>query len=293
MKSEAPNKSVHAQRMAAMGLQSHDEVECFGPSLDVTPGIRRDLFRSNFWVGRMNRQPRGELRGIEPLKLESALVRVGQVEPRVFVSLVDEHSVDLSNLARHVLAQEFWPPVPKTKQDVSWHRELIELEAEIDKAANGLEARDAVQRLESMLERIEDTSAHAVARVRRLARKLPKLQLAEEPAWLPALLNELTTRDAPNARHEPTLRTAVMLIRHFLAVADSPTLSASSISISATHAVEVEWREGLSWLIYPAELSWPAVHVRVYGNHDGESGGARSFWYANSVAEHSAQLLDR
>ncbi|HEY5957255.1 MAG TPA: hypothetical protein VIV60_11905, partial [Polyangiaceae bacterium] len=177
MKSEAPNKSVHAQRMAAMGFQSHDEVDCFGPSLDVTPGIRRDLFGSKFWVGRMNLQASFELGGMEPLKVESALARVGRVEPRVLVSFVDEHSVDLSNLARHVLAQEFWPPVPKTKQDVSWQRELIEVEAEIEKAASGLEARDAVQRLESMLERIEDTSAHALARVRRLARKLPKLQL--------------------------------------------------------------------------------------------------------------------
>lgn len=182
------------------------------------------------------------------------------------------------------------PPKPLLK--VGGSGEHGQLSQEVEWAASAAEPQVAVERLEAILERLEDSSAHAEARVRRLARKLPALPLANEPAWLPTAVLALKTQEGLSLLHEPALATAATLIRHLLSKPDLAELDAPTLSISASHAIEVDWGSRLTWLVYPAQLAWPAVHVRVYGSHNGEAGAARSFWYARSVAEHSARLLN-
>ena len=215
--------------------------------------------------------------------------------PGIWVAHNPAHRGDAGDVAAVDIfnSRVWWMRLPKGRIEPTGSIDLTELDSEIERAASAAEPHDAIQRLEAILERVEDSSAHAEARVRRLARKLPKPALAaDDPPWLPEAITELKTTEGLSALQEPALGTTALLIRHFMSLPGTASLDAPTLSVSASHAIEVEWGSRLAWLVYPAQLTWPAVHVRVYGSHNGEAGGARSFWYARSVAEHSARLLD-
>lgn len=162
---------------------------------------------------------------------------------------------------------------------------------EIDRAAAVLDAQKSFQALEELLELLEDQTAHGEAKVRRLLRRLPKPRLSEEPSWLGPLLQDLqsSTRDEPVPRSLVT--SATLLVRHMLAVHGLPT-SPPDFSRGPSHSLQVEWSRFLTWLVYPSSLTWPAVHVRVYGGVcEGAKIEARTFRYGVTAVEHSKKFL--
>lgn len=146
----------------------------------------------------------------------------------------------------------------------------------------------AVKELESILENIYSNKDNAEAKVRRLAYKLPPVKLAEEPDWLPGKIEDLIQSKIIGQSHLHCLQATSNLIRAFLAAV--PSVKEPEMYINPSQAIEVWWNPDLIWLLYPTELFWPTLNVRVYSYTDKLC--ARSFWSAQSAIEYSVKVLN-
>jgi|GEM_PF-2189390 len=221
-------------------------------------------------------------------------------EPDEFQQLLDAHtsstqaiSADFERaISKQVdfLRKFAWRSPLTENPTTSVHSALGVFRKEVERAADTTNAEEAMLAIEELLEKLDDESSYAEARMRRLLRKLPEPRLGDEPEWLSAGLEELA---APNDVSKRVISSVRRLIRHFLAHADLHGLS-PSFAPAPHGAIEVEWSEKLTWIVYPPLVGWPAVHVRIYGGADaeGRSTAPRTFRFCTSVATQSAKLLE-
>jgi hypothetical protein len=148
-------------------------------------------------------------------------------------------------------------------------------------------ARAEPEELEKLIELLEDHTAHAEARMRRLASSLAKPDLAELPLpeWFRSGVEELRSEGATVL--EGALRSAALLVRAFSRMRDVSALS-PRLSAGPRGSVEIQWGPGCGWTVYAPPVGWPLVHARVYGT---VQSAPRTFRLAKSVLNHSETLL--
>jgi hypothetical protein len=158
---------------------------------------------------------------------------------------------------------------------------------EIDRAADSPDPQKSFRELEQILETLEDQTAHAEAKVRCLLRRLPTPKLSEEPSWLVPLLQTLNNSESLPYH---LIKSVNFLIRHLIAIY-GPLETHPKFSRGSNHSLQIEWPGSLVWLVYPSSLTWPAVHIRVYG-WESLKVKARTFWYGVTAVEYSMQFLN-
>lgn len=170
---------------------------------------------------------------------------------------------------------------------------LIKVINELSNVNDGIEASSL---LSDMWERLDKLSTVAEARLRVLmctdAVDTPSVGGWELPSWAFDALCGMSDERHPSVAHN-----AELLIK--AAVARMPLLAYTNSVIDwpRLDTVKVEWNiddeKSLKWIIYPPELLWPGVKVKVYTRKSSRGSlASRYFRTAHQVLNHLKEYAE-
>lgn len=135
--------------------------------------------------------------------------------------------------------------------------------------------------LENKIREFEDALVPLEGSLRLLARKLelPKIPLGYVD------LGELINLEKEN-HFAPRFTTAKLLVKAVWYAHKKLPKNYLNNYEASNGALEVEWNNRLTWLVYDPTMTWPCIHVRAYFDSKG-----KSFRLASSLLEESKEYF--